>query len=340
MEALGLTLRRLLQPDGLNARHRTQLYVTPQLVQTVKTFNFSASGDKSFAGSSRGITIFAVPWRSHESMTEEATEEDCYQQSTHKTVADVRKHTAGTKVDIPSDLLGLSRLCNNYCKLLGVLFGDSCPHLVQVMAIRDGLELHEHDLEMKITRLLCLHLLWRIHFDARQFFTACERWTPGSPVPRSALGGTVARLVDDCSIAECLTCPVTAFLGSTPTSKPGETARTPRAGQAYKPTTNAAIPILCRPTVALFNSQYPTMSFLSLIKKGGLKYSDLQVGGKGDCSSFGLLGRCGGSCTYNHVVCTVSAERQAAINVALKAAMVALKSTRPAAPSAPRSGVV
>jgi hypothetical protein len=78
-DALGLTLRRLLQPDGINARHRTQLYVTPQLVQTVKTFNFSASGDKSFAGSSRGITIFAVPWRSHESMAKEATEEDCYQ---------------------------------------------------------------------------------------------------------------------------------------------------------------------------------------------------------------------------------------------------------------------
>ncbi len=104
--------------------------MTPQLVQMVKTFNFSASGDMSFAGSSRGITIFAVPWRSHESMTEVATEEDCYQQSTHKMAADVCKCTAGTKVGIPSDLLGLARLCNNYCKLLAVLFGHSCPHLI------------------------------------------------------------------------------------------------------------------------------------------------------------------------------------------------------------------
>ena len=337
-DALSLTLRRLLQPDGLNARHRTQLYVTPQLVQTVKTFNFSASGDKSFAGSSRGITVFAVPWRTHESMTEEAAEEECYQQSTHKTVADVRKHTAGTKVDIPSDLLGLSRLCNNYCKLLEVLFGPRCPHLTHVTAIRDGLELHEHDLEMKITKTLCLHLLWRIHFDARQFFTACERWAPGAPVPQSSLGGTVLRLVEDCSITECLTCPVGAFMGSTGTSRSGGTTPSTRTAQATKPTTNPSIPAICRPTVDLFNSQYPTMSFMSLIKKGGLKYSDLQVGGKGDCSSFGLLGRCGGGCTYNHVVCTVSAERQAAINVALKAAMVALKKPRPAAPSAPRSG--
>lgn len=339
VDAIGLTLRRLLQPDGLNARHRTQLYVTPQLVQTVKTFNFSASGDKSFAGSSRGITIFAVPWRSHESMTEEATEEDCYQQSTHKTVADVRKHTAGTRVVIPSDLLGLSRLCNNYIKLLRVLFGNGCPHLVQVVAVQDGLELHEHDLELKLTKSLCLHLLWRIHFDARQFFTACERWAPESPIPRSALGGTVARLVDDCSIAECLTCPVAAFLGPALVPKNAGSAQSLRAGQAAKPTQNASIPPLCKPTVDLFNAQYPTMSFLQLIKQGGLQYSDLRVGGKGDCSSFGLLGRCSG-CTYNHAVCTVSAERQASINVALKAAMVALKKARPGAPTAPKTSAV
>jgi hypothetical protein len=158
--ALGLTLHCLLQPDGIKARHRTQLYVTPQLVQTVKTFNFSALGDKSFAGSSRGITIFAVPWCSHKLMTKEATKEDCYQQPAHKTAADVCKHTAGTKVDIPLDLLGLAHFCNNYCKLLAVLFGHSCPHLIQVTAIQDGLELHEHNLEMKITKPLCLHLLW------------------------------------------------------------------------------------------------------------------------------------------------------------------------------------
>ncbi len=107
VDALGLMLRHLLQPDRLNACHRMQLYITPQLVQTVKTFNFSASGNKSFAGSSQGITIFVVPWRTHESMTEETTEEECYQQSMHKMVADVWKHTAGTKINIPSRTLPL-----------------------------------------------------------------------------------------------------------------------------------------------------------------------------------------------------------------------------------------
>jgi hypothetical protein len=65
-----------------------------------------------------------------------------------------------------------------------VLFGPKCPHLISVLAIRDGLE---HSLELKLTKLLCLHLLWRIHFDAHQFFTACERWSSGAPLPLSAL---------------------------------------------------------------------------------------------------------------------------------------------------------
>jgi hypothetical protein len=111
---------------------------------------------------------------------------------------------------------------------------------------------------------------------------ACEQWEPGAPVPQSALGGTVSWLIDNCSITECLTCLVSAFMGSTLASKPGGTVPATCAGQANKPTMNTSILALCRPTVDLFNVQYPTMSFLSLIKKGGLKYSDLQVGGKGD----------------------------------------------------------
>jgi hypothetical protein len=66
------------------------------------------------------------------------------------------------------------------------------------------------------------------------------------------------------------------------------------------------------------------MPFLTLIKWGGLKFSDLQVEGKGDCSSFGLLGQCPG-CAYNHMACTVSTDQQAAINDALKLAMATLK---------------
>jgi hypothetical protein len=89
-----------------------------------------------------------------EAMNEDATEEEYYQASTLKLVTDVRKHTAGVKVQIPTDLLGLIRMFNNYCRLLDALFGPNFLHLVHVRAIRDGLEMHENDLEPKITKTL------------------------------------------------------------------------------------------------------------------------------------------------------------------------------------------
>ena len=59
----------------------------------------------------------------------------------------------------------------------------------------------------------------------------------------------------------------------------------------------------------------------SMIKKGNITtLREVRVGGKGDCSSFGLLERCVATCPYNHVVCTVPAERQTAISAAISKA--------------------
>ncbi len=56
-----------------------------------------------------------------------------------------------------------------------------------------------------------------------------------------------------------------------------------------------------------FTALYLTMSLMDLIKRGSIPFSTLKVGGKGDCTSFGLLGRCTNSgCSYNHVVCVVA----------------------------------
>ncbi len=122
-------------------------------------------------------------------MNEDALDDACFKASTHRSVADVRKHIAGIKVELPSDLMMLIRMFNNYIKLLEVLFGSTCPHLAHVMALRDGLEENESDLESRMSKTLCLHLLWRVHQDAHNFFMACERWDPSEPIPTSTLGG-------------------------------------------------------------------------------------------------------------------------------------------------------
>ncbi len=82
-----------------------------------------------YARCTRGITIFAVPWCAVKVMNEDAAEEEYYQAFTFKSVADVCKHTAGLKVELPMDLLGLIRIFNNYCQLLDTLFGPNCLHL-------------------------------------------------------------------------------------------------------------------------------------------------------------------------------------------------------------------
>jgi hypothetical protein len=155
---------------------------------------------------------------------------------------------------------------------------------------------------------MCLHLMWRVHHDARQFFLACKVWNNGEVLPRSQLGLTVRQLVDNCSIPRMMTCPVVAFLGmdldaqTKPAAGPAH-ART-QAGTGVKPSVNTAIPPLCQKAVATFNRLYPTMTLVEMCRQGGIKFSAVQVGKKGDCSNHGLLGRCPG-CTYAHVPCKV-----------------------------------
>jgi hypothetical protein len=90
-----------------------------------------------YTGCTRGITIFAVSWCTAKFMNKDATEEEYYQTFTFKSVADVRKHTVGVKVELPTDLLGLIWVFNNYCQLLDALFGPNCLHLVHERAIRE-----------------------------------------------------------------------------------------------------------------------------------------------------------------------------------------------------------
>jgi hypothetical protein len=217
---------------------------------------------------------------------------------------------------------------------LEVLFGVECDHLVHVRAIRDGLEDHETDLEAKITQTLCLHLMWRIHHDARQFFMACKSWEDGEILPRLQLGLIVRHLVDDCAIQQMPTCPVAAFTGADSDALAGQAAgparaRTPAGGS--KPSINFTIPLLCQKAVANFTKLYSTLSVMNMVKKGGIKFGAVQIGGKGDCSNFNLLGKCTDTnCTYNHKPARVREERQVAVAKTIDQAMAKMKGSGPA----------
>jgi hypothetical protein len=133
-EALGWILRKQLKPIPLNP-HKTNIHITPQLVATVKSFNFSSNGDKTYTGCTKSITIFAVSWRTAKAINEDLAKDEYFAASMLKLVADIRKHVTSAKVELPTSLQEVVWVMNNYCCLLDVLFSPDCPHLMNVMAI-------------------------------------------------------------------------------------------------------------------------------------------------------------------------------------------------------------
>ncbi len=73
----------------------------------VKGMNFSANCNRTHAGCTKGLTPFATPWRLFEEMNEDAAKELYFEASTVKSVVDIRKHAAGTKVELPNTFVSL-----------------------------------------------------------------------------------------------------------------------------------------------------------------------------------------------------------------------------------------
>jgi hypothetical protein len=324
----GTGLRRLVVsvPGSAN---RVNVHISPKVIAAAKTLNFSHNDDRTFVGCTSGITPFAVPWRSAEAINDALADDRYFNEATFKTPDDIRKHVMAGAFEAPKTLQDLTRVFNNYSRLLEVLFGPDCPHLTCVLQLRDGLIDHERILEGSVTPTLMIHLLWKVHQDARQFFTLCERWEVGDFIPHSHLGHAVHDLVSDVNISVTITCPVSQFWGPPVGAQKREPRDAPRdrtAGPvpAKQPTRNPAIPALCATVVQKFNRLHPSMDIASFVRKAGLRYADIKMGGPGDCTSFSLLGRCNESCKYKHRVITIPDERANAIKAAMEKGLAKL----------------
>jgi hypothetical protein len=130
-----------------------------------------------------------------------------------------------------------------------------------------------------------------------------------------------------------MTCLVASFMGTdsrVAASQAAGTARVRTVTGGTKPTTNPEIPPLCRTAVADFVKLHPTLSVMDMVRKEGIKFGEVQIGGKGDCSNFNLLGKCRDpTCTYNHKPAKVGEERQMAVAKKILQVMVKLKAAGP-----------
>jgi hypothetical protein len=198
--------------------HKCNIHITLKIVEAVKMLNFLANHDRTFVGCTSGVTPMAVPWRTKDAVNVDIPEERYFKESTFKSPADIWKLATGAKFKPPKTLQGLVRVLTNYVRLLEVLFGDHCPHMLWVQHLHDRLDLHKCFLDTRITPALIINLLWKVHMDACQFFDSCEKWDDGEALPRSTLQSTVRALVDEVDITTTLTCPVVEFLRPEPSA--------------------------------------------------------------------------------------------------------------------------
>ncbi len=78
--------------------------------------------------------------------------------------------------------------------------------------------------------------------------------------------------------------------------------------------------------MANFIKLFPTLSVMDMVKKGGIKFGVVQIGGKGDCSNFNLLGKCTNqNCTHAHKPAKVRGERQVAVAKMIDQAVAKMK---------------
>jgi hypothetical protein len=130
---------------------------------------------------------FAVPWRSADAVNQDLADERCFLEATLKSPADIKKHAMGTPFDAPTTLQELARVLTNYSRCLEVIVGCDCLHLIFVLQLWGGLDLHEQVLESRVNPTLIINLLWKVHQDSRQFFDRCEKWESGELLPHSNL---------------------------------------------------------------------------------------------------------------------------------------------------------
>ncbi len=187
-----------------------------------------------------------------ERINNDLAKERYYQELTLKSTVDIRKRDLSYRFDPPTSLQGLVRVLMNYIRLVEVLFGDKCPHLLCVIQVQDGLDYQERLLEVRVTPAFMINVLWRVHQDAWQFFNRCKKWEEGEALPRSMLQTMVASLVDNVDIQMKLTCPVADFLGpgkSTTTGTKAKKTEGTRGNHGRQPTQNPSIPPICQPCI-------------------------------------------------------------------------------------------
>jgi hypothetical protein len=302
-----------------------RIYVSAELVRDMKDLKFGWSNENTYDTCHRGISPFAVLQVSMELQNKRRKIQERADRATYLSTDDVRSMEAEPGA-CPQSYYGMLNLIRRYIRLLTVLFGPGCVHLLEVQGVYQVLSDKSGVYETMGGELVA-ETLWQLFIDAREYFSQT-----GPELPVSQLFA-LRDSIRSCTLKETINCPVDRLLGrpsssvalvsqtasggvsrgsrgsSGGSSMSTLTARASAAGSAVagaKRTNPAPIPEIVT-IMSAFREKRPGVDMVTLMRSQKLLMADIGIGGRGQCMDFMYFGECGRSgCTYAHGPARVS----------------------------------
>ena len=302
-----------------------RIYVSAELVRDMKDLKFGWANENTYDTCHRGISPFAVLQVSMEVQNKRRKIQERADRATYLSTDDVRSMEAEPGA-CPHGYYGMLNLIRRYIRMLTVLFGPGCVHLLEVQGVYQVLS-DKAGVYETMSGELVAETLWQIFIDAREYFSQT-----GPELPVSQLFA-LRDSIRSCTLKETINCPVDRLLGrlspsvalvSQTTSGGGSrgsrvsgggsslstlTARASAAGGTVvggKRTNPAPIPEIVT-IMSAFREKMPGVDMVTLMRSQKLLMADIGIGGRGQCMDFMYFGECVRSgCTYSHEPARVS----------------------------------
>ena len=318
-----------------------RVYISQELVRDVKDLKFGWGNENTYDTCHRGMSPFAVIQVSMEQQTKRRKTQERADRATFLSTDDVRSLEAEPGC-CPATYYGMLNLLKRYIRLLTVLFGARCSHLLEVQGVYQALA-EKVGVYEQMSGELIAETIWQVFLDARNCFSHM-----GPGLPESSLY-TLRHDIKSCALKVTINCPVALLLNI-----PSTTAMPPRtvvsqstygsgrrsstgrmSGGSMAPSTMSsltsstdsrrsrevpviggtrtnpeAVPELVEIMRGLRVAR-PGTDMNALIRSERLVIADIAIGGRGACLDFMYVGECTrAGCTFHHDPANVSAGKR------------------------------
>jgi hypothetical protein len=182
VSAVRVALEQEYRDTVLTSEIPSSVFFSTQLVSDVKDIKFGWQDSQAYASCHRGMSPFALPHTSIESHQALRDQEEDTALATSTTISDMRASRTGPP-PCPTDYYGFLQSICSYLKLLMMLFGANCDHLIQVSAIYFLVKERVAMFQL-MTKEQVAHLMWSIFIDARTYFSTTHDQMGNPPVSR------------------------------------------------------------------------------------------------------------------------------------------------------------